>query len=425
MTALKMRMSLNKIGLGRESVLFFIALVVYKILLSVIYINFMSVVVAYYGFSYEPSLLRSVLSWSVYLPLLLCVKSDFRKPSDFFLFVFLILIITPMLILMELGGKSAAFLSYSLVCFLVIGVIVRLPKLNFPRIRNGTKLALALALITTGSVFGMFFVTSGFASINFDLALVYALREETENIFFGGFWGYLTPWSTKVFLPFLFSIALFKKKYIIIVLLIFIQVLAFGITGHRSMAILPIFAVGIFLARNKTHKNLYILVLLTSLLLLIYMLHVYFQDVLISSTIFRRAIFLPSYLNYSYYQFFVENEYVYYSDSVLSQISDYPYGSESLSNLVITGANTGFLGTSYAHGGPLGMLIISSLVGMVLKVLDGTCENTQDVCFYVSYASFPILAMLTSAAFFTSLLTQGVLLVILMTWLYQFNPRAD
>lgn len=421
----KMRMSLNQIELGHASVLFFIALVVYKILLSVIYINFMSVVVAYYGFEYQPNLLRSVLSWSVYLPLVLCVKSDFRKPSDFFLFVFLILIITPMLILMELGGNSVVFLSYSLVCFLVIGVIVRLSKLNVPRIRKGNNLALALALIATGSVFSMFFVKNGFASINFDLALVSSLREDTKNIYFGGFWGYLTPWSTKVFLPFLFSIALFKKKYIIVAVLIFIQVLVFGITGHRSMAILPIFAVGIFLARNKSNKNLYILVLFMSLLLLIYLLHFYFQDVLISSTIFRRAIFLPSYLNYAYYQFFVENEYVYYTNSVLSQVADYPYGGKSLSNLIIRGANTGFLATSYAHGGPLGMLIISSFVGIILSVLDGTCERTHDACFYISFVSFPILAMLTSAAFFTSLLTQGVLLVTLMTWLYKFNAHPD
>ena len=423
MTTLKKSLSSFQDGFSRSSVLFFIALVVYKILLSLIYINFMSVVIAYYGFDYKPNIFLSFLSWAVYLMLILFIKSDFQRPSEFFLFIFFILIIAPMLILMEYGGKSTSYFSLTLASFLVSKYfILRLPKLKIPRIKNGNMFALSLALIIIGSVFSMFFLSN--ASINFDLSVVTVLRENTADIYFGGIWGYLTPWVSKVLLPFLFSVALFKKRYLVALLLIGILLLTFGITGHRSIAILPIFALGIFIARNKGHKNFYILIGFMSLLFLIYILFLYFDNVFADIIIFRRALFLPSFLNYSYYDFFVNNEFIYYSNTFLSIFFDYPY-SESLSNLIIQGANTGFLGTSYAHGGPAGMIIISFLVGMVLRVLDSFCGDEQDTSFFISYVSFPILAMLTSAAFFTSLLTQGVFLAIFISWLYQIKIQPN
>ena len=56
---------------------------------------------------------------------------------------------------------------------------------------------------------------------------------------------------------------------------------------------------------------------------------------------------------------------------------------------------------------------------------DSFCGDEQDTSFFVSYVSFPILAMLTSMLrFFTSLLTQGVFLAIFISWLYQIKNTA-
>ena len=165
------------INLSRATSAFYVALILYKILLDSIYINFISVVVAYYGFLYEPSLTLTICSWCIYLLCLFLIKSDFNKPSDFFLFIFWILIFTPMLVLMELGGKSVTFLGYTLACFLVLSLTVRLPSIKLPKIKNGNKLVLAITFVTIFVTFSMFFVTGGFGKINFDLTLVYALRE--------------------------------------------------------------------------------------------------------------------------------------------------------------------------------------------------------------------------------------------------------
>ena len=418
---------------SRVTFAFYAALTVYKFLLDIIYINFMSVVVAYYGFLYEPTLTRTICSWSLYILCLTLIKSDFKKPSDFFLFIFWISIVAPMFVLMEFSDKSVIFFGYSVVCFLVLSFTVRLPDVKLPKIKNGNKLVMTISLVTVILMFSMFFVKGGFGKINFDLTLVYELREETATVYFGGIWGYITTWAAKIFIPFLLSVALFKKKYLVVALIICIQILVYGITGHRSMAILSLIAIVIFLARNKRHKNFYIISVFMVCLCLVYVLHIYFEDLNISSTIFRRAIFLPSYLNYSYYEFFSVNEYVYYSNTIFSKMIDYPYGDVKLTHVVagellgtpFTGANTGFLGSSFAHGGPIGMLIISIFVGIVLKLFNSTCKSSNDTCFYLSFGSIPVLAMLTSAAFFTSLLTHGVLLLLLLTWLYQFNAQPN
>jgi hypothetical protein len=416
-------------SINRNVSAFYVMLILYKLLLGFIYINFMSVVVAYYGFHYKPNFMLTIISWFIYLLCMVFIKSNFEKSSDFFVFIFFILIISPMLILMELGGKDPTYFFYSLVCFVVINLMVRMPDIKLPRFKNGNYLVLTLSLAIVFATFSMFYITGGFGKITFDLTRVYEVRLETSVIYFGGIWGYVTTWATKIVLPFLLSIALFREKYLFLAFMIFVQALAFGITGHRSMAILWLIAIAIFLARNKKHRNFYVLVSFMCFLSVIYLLYAYFDEIMVSSTIFRRALFLPSFLNYTYYEFFSVNEYVYYSNTVLSGIIEYPYGDVKLSHVVAgeilgtpeAGANTGFLGSSFAHGGPVGMLVISIFVGMILKLFDSACKSKNETCFYLSFVSIPVLAMLTSAAFFTSLLTHGILLLLFITCLYEFN----
>lgn len=411
------------------NILFYIVLVAYKAILDIIYTNFVSVVFQYAGFQYASNTGLSVIAWSIYLSLIFFIKPQYYKPSDFFLFIFFVLVITPMIVLMELGGKSLLFLIYTIMSFLLIKLILTTPNLKIPKVKYGNKLVLAIAFFLILITFLMFLITGGISRINFDLSLVYELRAETASVYFGGIWGYITPWSTKIFLPFLLSLSLFYKKHILVLILIGTQILVFGVTGHRSMGLLWIVSIGIYLTRNANNKNLYIITLITIMLLSLYLIHIIFDDLIIISTIARRAFFVPSFLNYSYYDFFLNHEHVFYSNSVLSKLIEYPYGDVSLSKLVSGqvfgepegGANTGFIGTSFAHTGVIGMIVISCFVGIIFKVLDGTCNSEKHTWFYLSFVSIPILALLTSASFFTSLLTHGVLIIIMITWLHEFE----
>ena len=420
------------IRVSYTSILFYLILISYKILLGIIYTNFISVVFQYAGFDFSTNINLFILSWALYLSLIFLLKPQYHQPSEFFLFVFLILIITPMLILMELGGKSQEFMLFTVLCFILIKVILITPKIKIPRVKYGNAVVLTISAMIIISTFLMFVVTGGITKINFDLSRVYELREETAQIYFGGGWGYITPWATKIFIPFFLSLSLFYKRYGLSIIIIINQVLIFGITGHRSMALLSIIALGLYVTRNKENKNLYIISLITISLLFIYLFHIYYDDLIISSTIARRAFFLPSFLNYSYYEFFSNNDYIYYSNSILSQLSEYPYENIQLSHVIAgqvlgqpeMSANTGFVGTSYAHAGFIGMIIISIFIAIVLKILDSTCKSDKHTWFYLSFASFPVLSMLTSAAFFTSLLTHGILLLIFITWMYEYK-EAD
>jgi len=368
----------------------------------------------------------------VYLPLVLLVNPDYRKPSDFLLFIHLILVISPMIVLMEMGGKSFEFLFYSVASFLLIKAILIFPNLKMPRVKYGNTVAVNGSIVLIVLTFLMLIGSGGFGKINFDLSQIYELREETATVYFGGIWGYITPWAVKVCIPFLLSLSLLKRMYRYTVIIILIQILMFGITGHRSIAMFSIVAIVIYATRETSNKNLFILALITGFLFSVYLFHIYFDDVIVSSTILRRAFFLPSFLNYSYYEFFSVNEYVYYSNSVLSWLSEYAYSGTQLSHVVagevlgkpLMGANTGFLGTSYAHGGASGMLIISIFVAVIMKVIDGLCHNPSDTWFYLSFTTIPMLALFTSAAFFTALLTHGVLIAFILTWLYRYDsPR--
>lgn len=410
-----------------DASLFFLYLTLYKCGLVFLYVEFVSQVFESSGFIYDQSYQRFFVSWIVYFSLIALLKSDYYKPSDFYLFIHFVLIVAPSIVLFEAGGKSLVFMLLTAGSFLLIKLILSFPDVRFTGLVGGNLLAVMVSSALLGVVVIRLIAAGGIENINFNPERVYSLRQETEAVYFEGIWGYLTAWAFKVCMPFLLSISLLKSRFYLSVAILVLGMLAFGITGHRSMALFSVVGLGIYATRNFREKNARALLLIIIFLLLIYGLHVFFNDIVISSTIIRRAFFLPSFLNYSYHEFFSINEYVYYSNSVLSRLSEYAYGGTDLSHVVagevlgepMMGANTGFVGTSYAHGGALGMLIISVFVAVIIKVIDGLCCDPRDTWFYLSFTAIPMLALLTSAAFFTALLTHGVLIAVMLTWVYR------
>ena len=80
------------------------------------------------------------------------------------------------------------------------------------------------------------------------------------------------------------------------------------------------------------------------------------------------------------------------------------------------GANTGYLGDAYMNFGFLGILLFSVILGIVLVILDSITAKTN-ITLAVGAMTMPIFA-LANGALFTVLGTNGLLLGMLIVWLY-------
>jgi hypothetical protein len=138
----------------------------------------------------------------------------------------------------------------------------------------------------------------GFSSFNLDFTRVYEFRRgKVINDISVGFWPYLNLWAYKVINPLLITLTLFKRKYSLTILCIFIQIIFFGISSHKSVFFFGVIPVAIFFS-VRLKKPLHFTILCFCLLIgSIIAISVYLNDIFIISMLIRRTFYTPPFLN--------------------------------------------------------------------------------------------------------------------------------
>jgi hypothetical protein len=258
-------------------------------------------------------------------------------------------------------------------------------------------------------------------SLNFDLSKVYDHRSMYAESYSSGFFGYLNSWVYKIFSVILLLWSISKNKKIVYFFTIFIVVLLFGLSGHKS-ALISLFLVPFFYYVYKSKKPVNSLIyILLSFLGLSYIYLYYSEDLMYGSIIFRRSLMTPSELNYKYLEFFSNNSFVYWSDGILKNFNarvydvNIPYvigrylGSDEL------GANTGFIATGYAQAGFFGIFLYTVICIVIMNFINLVAKRNKKYV-AISIIFIPLSTLFISSDLATTLLTHGLLI-------YDLNDR--
>jgi len=148
------------------------------------------------------------------------------------------------------------------------------------------------------------------------------------------------------------------------------------------------------------------------------------------SVFIRRLFFVPAQNYFNYYDFFSHHQLMYLSQSVLNPFLANPYGMR-ITNMIgslyygqpAMSVNTGYLADAYMNFGALGVVIFSVFLGMLLVILDSLSKRTN-VAIAVAIVAMPLVTLVNSG-FFTTLLTHGFLLGMLVLWLYSRGPSQS
>lgn len=134
---------------------------------------------------------------------------------------------------------------------------------------------------------------------------------------------------------------------------------------------------------------------------------------------------VPTFLNYTYLEFFDKNPFIYWSDSSISFWSDYrtypvnlPYVIGIYLGQNKMAANTGFIASGYAQAGIWGIALYSIIVILIVNIINFLGSNLPKYML-LSLIIMPLSSLYMSSDLFTSLLTHGVLLVIIILVLYR------
>jgi hypothetical protein len=157
-----------------------------------------------------------------------------------------------------------------------------------------------------------------------------------------------------------------------------------------------------------------------------YFIFIIFDNNLYGSLFIRRVFFVPSFLTFTYYEFFSNEQFIFWSNSITSKFIEYPfdlYPAKLIGAYLGTDAhaNNSFLSTGYMHAGIVGILFYSIIFSLILRLFDSIVYNQKFIWISVAVVIIPIRSMISSADLPTALLTHGVFISLVLTVLYRYK----
>jgi len=361
----------------------------------------------YLGFRAHFDPVRAAIA-IVSLPCLLTLIPSARPIPRYFGHFAVISIVTPTLTLFACGAGSWAHLGVTVSCFATVCIVSRVAKVPAPRILSlRPPIVLLSAVLMSGLVVAIVAMGVG-GRINFDLNEVYDLRAEFADDS-RGLMSYIQVIASKALLPLAVALACIYRQPLVIAALCLMGLLLFGFTTHKSMALFPVLAAGVYWLAGRHQRISWAITGLAALILISTLTKGWLLGLLP-----RRGLLTPVQLNSYYIEHFSSNPTFYWSTSRITFDLIDPPGDLSPPDLIgymyhgyIHSANTGWIGSGFAQAGLMGALLYSALLGIVFAFFDD-CAKRLGHRLVLASASVPVLAALTSTDLITAFITHGL-----------------
>ena len=404
-------------------------LVLYRLALDICYYFAVVPNYGYMGFESNSDITTYAISILMYLAILPTLSLTINRLSDFYLLFFVLGFLAPISSFYGLSGYTFFPFFISLLVYSIFYLLTRRPLYrifpDFPVFVEGKYFAVIGSIVLVGFLVFWYFYSGATRYLNFDLSKVYEFREDSAEVANIGFLAYLNSWIYQVINLFLISVCLLKRRYALFMILLLVQIFFFAVTGHKSLLFYPFLIFGVFIYFFKRNGTPLIVFILLSLVVASAFILFVFDNIWPLSLLVRRVLFVPSTLTYDYFSFFSVNEMLYWSNSFLSSLFEYPY-DKSLPKLIgeyngtDSGANNGFISSGYAHAGFLGVLLYAIIFSFVVLALEKFASRLP-LWFAIALTVVPLRTAIISSDLFTVLLTHGLILTLVLVFLYR--PR--
>jgi len=231
-------------------------------------------------------------------------------------------------------------------------------------------------------------------------------------------------WSGKVLNPFLIAYGLNSKKYFPVVVGICGQILLYSADASKITLLSMLVFFGLFLLLSKSRKQagLNIFVVIICVVMVSCLLDYFLNSNVFVSLLGRRQIFTHGLLTTYYFDFFSTNPKAHMGyNKLLSNFVDYSY-TEAPSFLIghyyfgssSMNANENFWAYAYADFGYFGLFVYGIIVGVLFWLCDSLTSPVPIQ--FSAIVVFSPLFSLVNGSLFTSLLTHGILLLLVFLW---------
>lgn len=252
---------------------------------------------------------------------------------------------------------------------------------------------------------------------------MYAYREQNSEVESLGGIAYVQGWLFGAFYPFLLVCYLRMKRRKMALLPLIGYFLLFAVDMQKMTFLMPFALIFMYYVIslneekicNYLHSFMMVCILLLSLLLYIY------QDdeivFAIAAIVLLRTVCVAGWLTQFYIHFFNENPYTYYSHiNIVNYITEsYPY-TEPLGKVVAYGSQNAnanfFLTDGVAACGLAGIVIIGLVFAVILMFINSISARYKKSDMFIMF--MPTIAYFLNVSLFTTMLSNGLLILIIL-----------
>ncbi|NLV16847.1 MAG: hypothetical protein GXY50_06555 [Syntrophomonadaceae bacterium] len=407
----------------------YLGIILLRLTFDIVYLFIINPVYGYSGFLLDFVAYKYVLSWLVTLgmtPFIVNLYNNSSVSSTIILLINLIYFIPGCTLYSMAGLPDSYFLFYGLYWIILMIWQYKIPYIHFrlpPEKLSRLVFYAIIVLIGLGAIAisGMY---NGF-QMNFRLDNVYELRMQQRSLGLLSLVGYFQPLAS-IFLPLVLVYFLAKKRYLLSLVALIIQMLLFSFGGMKfTLLLVPVALCGFYLYREKRMDwfswgmvAFNFMALFEYLLRKSYWITAYFQN---------RSIMLTNLISYQYYDFFSTHTPDYLFQGILRRLgflSQYdiqiPYiiGFNYYGNIA-NRANNGLVGDAFSNFAWLGLIVFPLFIILALRLMDACAHGLDRRLLITVFAGYAFL--FTNGSFFTIMLTNGF---IFMCAALFFMPRT-
>lgn len=399
-----------------------IGIILFRASLDFVFVRCMTTIFGYTGMLLSTSTYKVILSWIVLflgLPIYLHSINE-ESFSGLILFFLLLLSFVPFTTMIAYFDFSNEYVLANTIYWLLLGLfIIRTPRKNI-RIKIGSQtMQIWIWAITVLFGISILYISGKYMGFRFVLnfSSVYQMRDEARELQLPTLLTYIFDASKAVNLV-LIVYAMQKKRIMLLLSLILIQILSFSINGSKTV----LFSTALTVALYYVYKKKYLQLLpwvLSGLCILAYLEMEVLKTINLNAFIIHRVFFFPNQLGYNYYDYFTTFQPDYFRQSFLRWFGFVsPYGE--LSHLIgevyysmpDMGANNGLISDAITNCGRIGVIIMPAILAFVLRAFDGVLYGVDRKLYIVPAVSFAFI--LLSSFLTTVLLTHGMAAVFLV-----------
>ncbi len=395
-----------------------------------LYVNFVFNYFEYTNFKKEFNLYRLIFIYLAFIIIIFFLL--FSKSSSFLFFInsiFTLILVIPNFIMFIYTDDFDFTIIAGIIFFIFIMILFAQIKIKqIIKINHlSDKQNLFLIIILIFLMLIPFILTFKFNITlkAFNIENTYEIRENTGSQM-SSLMSYLNSWLSKILLPIAIILGIKSKNWFIVTITSLTLLYIFLILAHKTV-LFSIIVVLFFSIFKNGYKQIFVFLSVFLIIVLISdVLTAISGNILLESLIVRRVLFVPALLNNLYFDFFAGRP-VYLSYSFLSFFSNYPYDVDpshligiSYFNSEALSANNGFISDGFMNFGKIGVFVFAFFVAMVFKFFD-----TLKISRRFSGLFFIIIFTLISSSFFTSLISHGILLLMLVSMFILRNSENE